>query len=130
MGLFKDMAKLTEQAKEIDKTFDPGAQSRDAVEKMKAMNASMAAATAALTTGVPAKAQIISVGMSAGMMNADPIVPLELLVMQEGRPPRPVSLSTVVPMTQMSRMIPGTTLAVRIAETDPNAVAIDWAAPV
>ena len=130
MGFFKDVAKITKQAKEIDKTFDPGAQARASVEQMKAMNASMAAATAALTTGIPAKAQIVSMGVTTGSMNLDPIMPVDLLVMQEGRLPRPVSLSVVVPMSQMSRMIPGGTLAVRINETDPNSVAIDWAAPV
>ena len=130
MGFFGDIAKLNKQAKEIDKTFDPGAQMRAGTEKLKAMNESMAAATTALTTGIPAKAQIVSMGMTAGSMNADPIMPIELLVMQDGLPPRPVSLSVVVPMSQMYRVIPGTMLAVRISETDPNNVAIDWAAPV
>lgn len=130
MGFFGDIAKLSKQAKEIDKTFDPGAQARAATEKMKAMNESMAAATTALTSGIPAKAQIVSMGITAGSMNADPIMPVDLLVMQEGRPPRPVSLSVVVPMSQMYRMIPGTMLAVRISETDADSVAIDWAAPV
>jgi hypothetical protein len=60
----------------------------------------------------------------------DPITPVELLVMQDGRPPRPDSLSVIVPMSRMSRMIPGATLAVRIGETDATSVAIDWAAPV
>ena len=130
MGFFGDIAKISKQAKEIDKTFDPGAQMRAATEKMKAMNESMAAANTALTSGVPAKAQIVSMGMTAGSMNADPIMPIDLLVMQDSLPPRPVSVSVVVPMSQMYRVIPGAMLAVRISETDPNAVAIDWAAPV
>ena len=120
MGFFRDVAKLTKQAKEIDKTFDPGAQMRAGTERMKAMNESMAAAATALTTGIPAKAQIVSVGMTAGSMNADPIMPVNLLVMQDGHPPRPVSVSATVPMSQTYRMIPGTMVAVRISETDPD----------
>jgi hypothetical protein len=130
MGFFGAMAKLNKMGKEMSKDYDPGAQMRAGTDQLKAMNESMAAATTALTTGIPARAQVISVGMTAGSMNADPIMPMELLVTQDGVPPRPVSLQVVVPMSQTYRVIPGTTLAVRISETDPNAVAIDWAAPV
>ena len=130
MGFFGDIAKITKQAQEMDKDFHPGEQMRAGTDRLKAMNESFAAATTALTMGIPAKAQIISMGMTAGSMNADPIMPLELLVMQDGAPPRPVSASIVVPMSQIARVLPGATLAVRISETDPDAIAIDWAAPV
>jgi len=130
MGFFGDISKLNKQAKEIDKDFHPGDQARAATEKMKAMNESFAAANTALTTGRPAKAQIVSMGMTAGSMNADPIMPIDFLVLEEGKPPRPVTAQVVVPYAQLYRVIPGGTLAVRVSETDPNSIAVDWATPV
>ena len=130
MGFFGDIAKIQKQAKELDKDFHPGEQMRAGTEKLKAMNESMAAATTALTSGIPAKAQIVSMGMTAGSMNMDPIMPIDLLVMADGMPPRPVSVTIPVPISQMYRVIPGAMLAVRISETDPNSVAIDWATQV
>jgi len=134
MGIFKDIHKITQQAKEIDKTFDPGQQARDATERMKAMNQQMASAAAAMsappTDAVDAKAQVVSVGATAGMMNMDPILPVELLVQQEGLPPRPASVSVIVPMAQMHRLVPGAMLPVRVSKSDASSIAIDWAAPV
>jgi hypothetical protein len=130
MGFVGDIFKLTKQAKEIDKDFHPGDQARAATEKMKAMNESFAAANTALTTGTPAKAQVVSMGMTTGSLNADPIMPIDFVVLQEGRPPRPVGAQVVVPYAQLYRVMPGATLAVRISETDPDSIAVDWAAPV
>lgn len=60
MGFFKDVHKLNQQAKEIDKTWDAGAQARDGLAKMKAMNESMEQATQAMTDGVPGTAQVVT----------------------------------------------------------------------
>lgn len=129
MGIFGDVSKIMKQAKEIDKTFDPGAQTRDATARMREMNASMEAATKALTEGGPGTAQIMNVGMTTGSMNVDPIMPLDLLVIQEGLPPRPVKISLAIPFSQLHRVVPGAVLPVRIGADDPNAIVIDWAAP-
>ena len=48
--------------------------------------------------------------MAAGSMNGDPIVPVELLVLQPGLPPRPVSTSVIVPVVQLARLQAGVTL--------------------
>ena len=132
MGLFKDIKKLSDQGKEINKTFDPGAQARSATEQMKAMNQQMAATTAAMNAtpmegGIEANATIVSIGQTAGMMNMDPIMPLELLIQQEGAPPRPMSATVIVPMGQMVRLQAGATLPVRLSSTDATALAVDWA---
>jgi hypothetical protein len=133
VGFFKDLNKLNKQAKEMDKTFDPGAQAREATERMKALNAQMAGATAALaappTDAVEATAQVVSVGPTTGMMNMDPILPVQLLVQQPGLPPRPASVTIVVPMAQLQRVQPGAMLPVRISRSDPSAFAVDWSAP-
>lgn len=133
MGFFKDVHKLSQQAKEIDKTWDPGQQARDATERMKQMNQQMAAANAAATApptdAVEATASVVSVGTTAGMMNMDPIMPVELLVEQEGMPPRPVAVSIVVPMAQLARLVPGVSLPVKVSRSEPNSIAVDWSAP-
>ena len=133
MGLFKDISALKKQAKAMDRDFDPGAQARDANARMREMNQSFASATAALAAppadAISAPAQVLSVGMSTGMVNANPIVPVQLMVLQPGLPPRSVSTSSVVPMNQMHRLQPGAALSVRLSASDPSAVAIDWSAP-
>jgi hypothetical protein len=130
MGFFKDIHTLQKQAKEIDKTFDPGQQARDATARMAAMNQQFAQANTALAAppgdAVDATAQIVSVGPSTGMINMDPIVPLELLISTPGLPPRPASISSVVPMTQLSRVQPGASLTVRVSQSDPSAIAVIW----
>ena len=134
MGFFKDVHKLKQQAKEIDKNWDPGAQAQQGIERMKAMNAQMASMNAAMAAppedAIEANAQVVSVGGTTGMMNMDPIMPVELLIMEDGQPPRPASVSLIVPMAQLARVQPGATLAVRISRSNPSAVAVDWAASV
>ena len=132
MGMFKDLKKLTEQSKEIQNDWDPGQQARDATEQMKALNQQMAAATAAMNAppsegGIDATATIVSVGQTAGMMNMDPIMPIEFLVQQPGMPPRPMSATAVVPMAHIAKVSSGATVPVKVGGTDPNAIAIDWA---
>jgi hypothetical protein len=130
MGFFKDVHTLHKQAKEIDKTFDPGQQTRDATARMAAMNQQFAQANAALAAppadAIDATAQIVSVGPSTGMINMDPIVPLELLISSPGLPPRPASISAVVPMAQLARLQQGATINVRVSQSDPSAVAVVW----
>lgn len=132
MGFFKDINKLQQQAKEIKKDWDPGQQSRDAVARMKAMNEQFAAANAAAAAppedAVEANAQVVSVGMTSGMMNMDPILPVELLVSLPGRPPMPVSATLVVPMAHLAKVSAGATLPVKVSASNPSAVSVNWAA--
>jgi hypothetical protein len=130
MGFFGDLNKLTKQAKEIDKNWDAGAQARGALDQMRAMNAQMEQTTQAMAEGIAASAQVVSVGATTGMMNMDPVLPIELLVQQDGAPPRPASVTIVVPMAHLYRVQPGATLPVRIGPGDPPSVAVDWMAPL
>jgi hypothetical protein len=130
MGFFKDIHKLNQQAKELDKTWDPGAQAHDMLAQMKAMNESMAQATQAMTDGVPGTAQVVTVSPATGMVNFNPTMRVELLVSQQGGPPRPVAKDLVVPVVYTSRVYPGANLAVMVSASDPEAVAIMWDAPV
>jgi hypothetical protein len=130
MGFFKDIHKLNQQGKEINKTWDPGAQARDTLAQMKAMNESMAQATQAMTDGVPGTAQVVTVSPATGMVNFNPTMRVELLVSQQGGPPRPVTKDLIVPVVYTSRVYPGANLAVMVSAGDPEAVAIMWDAPV
>ncbi len=81
----------------------------------------------ATVDGIEASAQVVAAGNPTGMLNTDPIVPVELLVIQDGLPPRPVSLSIIVPTLQLHRLQAGALLPVRISRSDPSALAVDWA---
>jgi len=134
MGFFKDINTLKQQGKEASKNRDPGQDLRNMTSMMADLNQSMVQTTAALAAppadAVDATAQVVSVSSPTGFMNAESIVPVELLVLQPGLPPRPLSLAVMVPMTQMQRLQAGATLPVKISRSNPSALAIDWAAPV
>jgi hypothetical protein len=134
MGFFKDINTLKQQGKELQKNSDPGRSLRDATSMMADLNQTMAQSTAALAAppadSVDASAQVVSVAAPSGFMNADSIVPVELLVLQAGLPPRPLSTAVIVPMTQVHRLQAGATLPVKVSRSDPSALAIDWTAPV
>src|SRR5262245_823112 len=123
MGVFKDIAKLNKQAKEIQKNTDVGAQARSAVDQMKQMNqqmaAQVAAATAPMDDAVRAQAQVVSIGAATGMMNMNPIIPVELLIVQDGAPPRPVSTTLTIPVGMIPQVQPGKTLTVQMSASNP-----------
>ncbi len=129
MGFIGDLNKLTKQAKEIDKNWDPGAQMQDALAQMKAVNESMADAGKALTDGVPGTAQVVAVGPTTGMLNMNPLMQVDLLVSGPGGIPRPVSRQMAVPMQHMARLQVGATLPVLVSQSDPDGVAIMWDQP-
>jgi hypothetical protein len=133
MGMFKDVRNLQKQAKEIDKTWDPGAQARDANARMAALTQSMAAANAAAAgtaavaaTGQPAQASITAVRETGLMVNMQPVLHLDLLVLAEGRPPFPATSEGPVSMTLLARLVPGAELGVKFDPANPTVVAIDW----
>jgi hypothetical protein len=72
---------------------------------------------------------VLSAGASTSRFNNDPIVPIELMIFQPGGPPRPVSTSVVVPLTQLHRLATGATVPVKLSASNPDALAIDWSAP-
>ena len=131
MGFLKDVRKLTKQAKEIDKTFDPGAQMRQAQEAMQSASVMMEQQTAAArlaATGDPATAQVNLARDTGQMINMQPVIELNLLVFLEGQPPYPVTLRQVVPLAQMGRLTSGSRLAVKVDPAARETVWIDWAA--
>lgn len=131
MGFFKDIRQLSKQAKEIDKTFDPGAQMRQTMEAMQAASAVMEQQTVAATlaaTGEPASAQVNVARDTGQLLNNQPIIEMNLLVFLEGQPPYPVTVRQIVPLAQMGRLTPGSRLAVKVDPKARETIYIDWAA--
>ncbi len=137
MGFFKDIHKVTQQAKEIDKTFNAKDQMATALDKMKNANQMMQNQTAAMNAagasvagpgadGIDATAQVVSVGFATGALNMDVMLPVHFLIMQEGLPPRPMDATILVPPTQMHRVASGAVLPVKLSASNPNALAVDW----
>ena len=132
MGFFKDVRQLQKQAKEIDKTFDPGAQMADAKTKMASAMDMMQEQTKAANlaaTGVDATATVSAIRQTGQMINFQPVCELDLMIMGDG-PPRPVTVSQVVQQVQIPMLQPGKTLHVKLDPNDPKAVWIDMTSAV
>jgi hypothetical protein len=134
VGFLKDISSLNKQAKQIQKDWDPAQQMTNGQARLAAITHQMAQANAALTAppadAVIASAQVVSVGTTSGMVNSEPIVPVEFMIFPPSGPPRPVSTSIVVPVTQLSRLTPGMTVPVKMSASNPHALAVDWTARV
>jgi hypothetical protein len=126
MGFIGDLNKLSKQAKEMRKDYDPAAQMNDALQRMRAINESMEEANEALANGLPGTAQVVTVGPTTGNVNMNPMMRVDLLVTQQGGMPRPVSKEFVVPLQHVARVAVGASLPVLVSPTDPDAVAIMW----
>jgi hypothetical protein len=131
MGFFKSLNDLQKQSNEINKNWDVGAQMADAQAQMANANALMAQQTAAAnaaTNGIDATATVTAVRQQGGMVNFQPMVELDLTVMAPGNPPYPLTVTQVVPQTQLALLQPGASLKVKVDQSDPSAVWIDFAA--
>jgi hypothetical protein len=133
VGFFKDIKTVSTQSKEIAKDSDPAQPMQSGMARMRAVNEQLAQMNAALSAppgdAVEASAQVLSIGTTTGMLNNDPIVPVDLIIFQPGGPPRPISTSVVVPLTQLHRLAAGATVPVKLSASNPDALAIDWSTP-
>jgi hypothetical protein len=133
MRFLKDSKTSNKQAKDPPKDADAGQAPQNGTARMQAFNGQLARMNAALSAppgdAIRASAQVLSTGASTGRFNNDPIVPIELMIFQPGGPPRPVSTSVVVPLTQLHRLATGATVPVKLSASNPDALAIDWSAP-
>ena len=125
MGFLKDLNKLNKQAKEIDKTWDPGAQMQAGLASMQAANDMLDQQTAPAqlaTTGETATAQVLATRDTGTQLNMQPVLEIDLLVTREGSPPYPVTLRQVVALAQLGRLVPGAALSVRVDPANPQTV--------
>ena len=131
MGFFKDINTLQKQAKDIQKTSTPGADMRAAKDKLRNLNAAMTAQTSALSAtpenSVAGQVQIVSMAMTAGSVNGDPLLQLSVLIQGPGRPPIPFTGPIAVPAVHVHRIQTGATLPAFLNMADPTSFAFDWA---
>jgi hypothetical protein len=130
MGFFKSMGELNKQAKQIEKNWDPGKQMADGMARMSAVNEQLAAQTQAANlalTGTPATASIVSAQQTGAMINYQPTLQLELLVIPTGGVPYPVSVTQVVEQPFLGKAVAGGNVAVKVDSANPQTVWIDWA---
>ena len=130
MGFFKSMNELNKQAKEINKTWDPGQQMKDGMAQMQQANEFMAQQTQAANLAAAGKdgtASITAVAQTGAMVNFQPTMQIEMTVFPEGGTPYPVSVTQVVEQPFLAKAAPGQQVKVKVDQTDPNVVWIDWA---
>jgi hypothetical protein len=132
MGFVKDLRALSAQAAEVRRTHDPVAQMQAANQQMRDLAGAFRGTTALLAAPegtVDGQVQIVSVGAPTGMVNLDPIFPLEVIVHLEGQPPLASSRQVVVPAHRVVRVQPGAVLPARISRHDPSAFVVAWDQP-
>jgi len=132
VGFFKDIRTLKKQAKEIDKTWDPGAQMAQSLQAMQEASLVMEQQTVAArlaVDGEPATAQVNLARDTGQLLNQQPVVEIGLLVFLEGQPPYPLTVRQIVPLTQVGRLTPGSRLSVKVDPKARETLWIDWTAP-
>lgn len=130
MGFFKSLGDLNKQAKEINRTWDPGQQMKDGMAQMQEMNAMLAAQTQAANlalTGSPATATINAVQQTGAMVNYQPQLVLNLTVFPASGVPYPATVNQVVEQPYLGKAVAGGNVQVKVDGTDPQVVWIDWA---
>lgn len=131
MGFFKDLNKLSKQGKEMQKTYDPGAQMASGLEQMKQANAMMAQQTeaaSAAANGTAAQLQVTGSRDTGTVLNLQPVLEIDLLVVPDGGAPYPTTIRQVVPMASLARVAPGGALRGKVDPSNPASVWIDWSA--
>lgn len=138
MGVFKDLRTLSAQGKEIrhnappmkDKLASMASKLADANTMMAAMAQGAAQANSAVTHGVAAVATITSARQTGALINFDPVVELEMLIMLPSGVPMPATRQEAVQQLHLGRCQPGLRLNVKVDPVDANSVWIDWTTPV
>ena len=136
MGFMKDIKKLSDQGKEMREKYPVQDQLANAQASMANANAMMAnmaqasaAATQAMTNGVDATATITGARQTGALINFNPVVQLDLLVMMPSGVPMPVTRQETVAQLHLARCQVGANLKVKVEPTNPNSLWIDWNTP-
>jgi hypothetical protein len=143
MGMFKDIKKLSDQGKDIQKQQgkrtgmigmmrdmpDTINQATAAVDDAMALQAEMQRQQMLLSTGTPGRATIKGLTDTGALVNFNPQVILDLEIAVDGKDPYDTQLSTSIPQVFLARVQPGSSIGVRTDPADPASIAIDWAQP-
>lgn len=130
MSFFKSIADLKSQAKEIDRDWDPAAHMRQATSRMAAAQTAMTdmtRAAAVAQSGLGATATIAAARPTAGQLNFEPIIELDVMVFADGRPPYPVTFSQPIAAIHLAKVQPGASLPAKIDRQNPSSIWLDLA---
>ncbi len=149
MGLFKDLRKLSKQAKELgrEQGLDTGVLGmlksapgmiQQATEALDQIQAGKADSDRLRAEGVPARARLLAVkdtgmtvgGSAVGAAPENPVAELQLEVHQDGRQPYTATVHQMVPRLAVARLVPGTELPVLVDRHDRDRLIVDWDTPV
>jgi hypothetical protein len=131
MGMFRSMRQMQKQANEIRKTWDPGQQMADGMERMRQAQDFMAQQTQAANiaaTGADATAMITGVTQTGAMVNFQPTLQIDLTVMPDGLPPYPATVTQVVEQVFLGKAVAGASVPIKVDPENPGSIWIDWAA--
>lgn len=132
MGFFKDLRKVSKQAKELQANQPPMKdRMATAMAQMQQANAVVAQQAAAGATwhdpmAVDGTAQVLSVQDTGMRVNLNATLQFELLVTLPGQPPRPVTVSSIVQPQHLALAQPGAQLRVRANPATPEQAVIVW----
>lgn len=132
MGFFKDLRTLSKQSRAVSEQYPTQQILANASAQMSAVSAMLAQATEQVddgrlsTEGFDTVAIVTGARQTNALMNHNPMVELDLLVTMPTGVPVPVQRTQVVPLLHLSRVQPGSRLAVRIDPNDPSTLRIIW----
>ena len=142
MGMFKDINKLKNQGKDMQKaqgkrtgmigmlrdTPSTISQASSAIDDAMALQAQIQGEQALLTSGTPGRATIQNFTDTGTLVNFNPQVVLDLEVTVAGQAPYASQLTTAVPQVYLSRLQPGAEVGVKVDPADGSKLTIDWTA--
>lgn len=140
MGMFKDLKKMSDQSKDLQKAQgkptsmmgmikDMPNQVAQASSAVDGVMADMEKQQTLLATGTPGRATIKNFTDTGTIVNYNPQVVLDLEVAIEGQDAYAAQLTTSVPQIYLAKLTPGANIGVRVDPADPSSIAIDWAQP-
>ncbi len=143
MGMFKDLKKLSDQGKEVQKAQgkktgmlgmmkdmpDQLHQATEAIDDAMKLQADMAAQQALLSTGTAGTATIKGFTDTGVQVNFNPQIVFDVSVEVPGQPAYDAKISAGVPAMQAPLVQPGCKIGVKVDPADPNLIAIDWTRP-
>ena len=137
MGFFKDIRTLKAQGEAIrdaappvkDRMAAASAQMAQANQMMAGMAQGQMGASTAMLNGFDTTATVTNAVQTGMVMNFNPVINLDLLVLMPSGVPMPVTRQEPVMQMYLARCQPGSRVKVKVDPTNPNNLWIDWVTP-
>lgn len=130
MGLFKDMRKMTKQAKDLQEATGAKRPSmregmQMATDAMAGVQASVEASQHLVENGTATTATVSAIRPTQQLVNMQPVIEYDLQVATAGGEV-PVTISQPTPQTHIPQVQPGATVNVLVDPDDPNQAMITF----